>query len=102
MPTIYTRGDVVKGPDTVGPHEERPFVCLSNETHPFSDEEALYAAVTTSRRSIAIPLADSDFVTGGLPEESYVNPWTVTILKHADIIKLEGRLDEATTRSVTQ
>ncbi|EMA53503.1 MULTISPECIES: hypothetical protein [Halococcus] len=58
---------------------------MSDDTHPFSEEEALYAAVTTTRRSVAIPLADDDFTTGGLDHESYVNPWTVTSVRHADI-----------------
>ncbi len=69
----YSRGTVVKGPDLLGPHEYRPYVCLSAETPPFHDEEAVYAAVTTTRRSAAIPLAATDFTTGGLPRESYVN-----------------------------
>lgn len=39
----------------------RPYVCLSDDTHPFSDEEALYTSVTTTRRAVAIPLTDDDF-----------------------------------------
>ena len=98
----YTRGTVVKGPDLFGPHEYRPLVCLSDDTHPFSNEEALYAAVTTTRRSVAIPLTDEDFISGGLPQESYVNPWTVVSIRHADIQLEEGQLGETTTETIAQ
>jgi len=57
----YARGTVVKGPDLLGPHNHRPYVCLSTQKPPFRDEEAVYAAVTTTRRSQAIPLAAADF-----------------------------------------
>ena len=57
----YTRGTVVKGPDLLGPHDYRPYVCPSTEDPPFRDEEAVYAVVTTTRRSAAIPLARTEF-----------------------------------------
>ena len=88
----YGRGDVVKGPDLFADYEHRPYVCLSDETHPFSDEEALYAAVTSTRRSVAVSLSPDDFETGGLPRESYVNPWTIVSIRHADVAETEGRL----------
>ena len=98
----YDRGAVVKGPDLLADHDYRPYVCLSDDTHPFSDEEALYAAVTTTRRAVAIPLTDEDFTTGGLPRESYVNPWTIATIRHADIQHQEGRLTEATTATIAE
>ena len=76
----YARGTVVKGPDLLGPHTYRPYVCLSTTSPPFRDEEAVYAAITTTRRSEAIPLTDDDFTTGSLPRESYVNPTDYCIL----------------------
>jgi hypothetical protein len=96
----YERGVVVKGPDVFGGHDYRPFVCLSDESHPFSDEEALYTAVTTTRRVQAIPLTTDDFVEGGLPRESYVNPWTLTSFRHADISGTEGVLTQSTAESI--
>ena len=71
---MYERGAVVKGPDLFADYSYRPYVCLSDDTHPFSDEEALYAAITTTHRAAAIPLTDNDFAAGSLPRESYVNP----------------------------
>lgn len=98
----YARGTVVKGPDLLGPHEYRPYVCLSAETPPFRDEEAVYAVVTTTRRSAAIPLAATDFTSGGLPRESHVNPWVLVTIKHADIQEIEGQLIEDTVDKIAQ
>lgn len=58
------RGAVITGPDLIGTHPDRSYIRLSDDTHPFNDEEALYAAVTTTPRSIAIPLTEDDFSTG--------------------------------------
>ena len=101
MSTSYTRGMVVKGPDLFAEHDYRPYVCLSDDSHPFSEQEALYAAVTTTRRAVAIPLGDDDFASGRLPRESYVNPWTIVSIRHGDIQQEEGRLDEETVRQST-
>jgi mRNA interferase MazF len=98
----YDRGTVVKGPDLFADHDYRPYVCLSDDTHPFRDEEALYAAVTTTRREVAIPLTDDDFTSGGLPKDSYVNPWTVVSIRHADIEEEEGRLVEAAVEKIAR
>jgi len=96
----YERGTVVKGPDLFADYDYRPSVCLSDTSHPFSDEEALYAAITTTRRDAAIPLTDEDFAAGGLPRESYVNPWTVVSIRHADIDRAEGSLTDETIEHI--
>lgn len=98
----YARGAIVKGPDLLGPHEHRPYVCLSTAAPPFRDEEAVYAAVTTTRRSAAIPLASADFTSGGLPRDSYVNPWVLVTIKHADIQGTEGHLADDTVDKIAR
>ena len=75
-------------------------MCLSDDAHPFSDEEALYTAVTTTRRAVAIPLTGTDFASGGLPKESYVNPWTITSIRHADMGEQEGVLTAEVTETI--
>lgn len=102
MTVVPERGTVVKGPDIFADYAYRPYVCLSDDEHPFSNEEALYAAITTTRRAVAIPLTDTDFATGGLPRESYANPWTIASIRHADIRDEEGRLIEPTTETVAR
>lgn len=98
----YRRGAVVKGPDLFGPSEHRPYVCLSDESHPFLSEEGLYAAVTTTRREEAIPLAEDDFATGSLPRKSFASPWTIVTMKHADVAEKEGRLEADTTDEIAE
>ena len=98
----YERGHVVRGPDLFGPHRHRPFVRLSDDTHPFEAEEALLAAVTSTPRPRAIRLWDDDFVCGSLPRESYVNPWTIATVKHADLAGVEGRLTSRTTDRIAE
>lgn len=77
-------------------------MCLSTEAPPFRNEEAVYAAVTTTPRSAAIPLAGTDFTSGGLPRESYVNPWVLVTMKHADIQGIEGQLTDDTVDKIAQ
>jgi mRNA-degrading endonuclease toxin of MazEF toxin-antitoxin module len=96
------RGAVVKGPDLFADNDFRPYVRINDDTHPFTDEEAVYVAATTTRRSAAIPLTGEDFTEGGLPRETYVNPWTVVTIRHADIHGEEGRLTEETTETIAR
>ena len=98
----FSRGAVVRGPDLLGPHDHRPYVCLSTQDPPFRDEEAVYAAVTTAPRSAAIPLAGTDFTSGGLPRESYVNPWVLVTIRHGDIQGIEGQLTEDTIGKIAR
>ena len=100
MSAAYTRGAVVKGPDLLAEHNYRPYICVSDDSHPFSDEEALYAAVTTTRRAVSIPLEDGDFASGGLPCQSYANPWTIVSIRHSDIQREEGRLVKKTVDKI--
>jgi mRNA-degrading endonuclease toxin of MazEF toxin-antitoxin module len=96
------RGAVVKGPDLLADNNFRPYVRINDDTHPFADEEAVYVAATTTRRPVAIPLTETDFVAGGLPRETYVNPWTVVTIRHADIHDEEGRLTEEATETIAR
>jgi mRNA-degrading endonuclease toxin of MazEF toxin-antitoxin module len=100
--TTAERGAVVKGPDLFADYDHRPYVRLSDDTHPFCDEEGLYAAVTTTRRAAAISLSEDDFASGGLPRDSYVNPWTVVSIRHADLAGTEGRLVEEKTENIAR
>lgn len=98
----YDRGAVVKGPDLFADHDYRPYVCISDETHPFDDEESLYAAATTTARDVAIHLSDGDFESGGVPRDTYVNPWTVVTIRHADVRHQEGLLVAGKTEAIAR
>jgi mRNA interferase MazF len=41
-------------------------------------------------------------VSGGVPRESYVNPWTIVSIRHADVQGELGHLDEETTDRVAR
>jgi len=77
-------------------------VQLSDDTRPFIDEEAVYAAVTTTPRSQAIGLDEEDFRRGGLSRESYVNPWTLVTIRHADMRGEEAQLIKPTVDEITE
>ena len=82
--SAFDRGHVVWH-DGLFKMRARPWFVLSTDTHPFHGEEYLVAGVTTTERASAVELADTAWATGGLPNRSYVSPWFVTTLKHADI-----------------
>lgn len=74
----YERGTVVKGPDLFADYDSRPYVCLSDDSHPFSDEEALYVTATTTRRAVAIPPTDGEF-TDDSPKEVRTIPHVASV-----------------------
>jgi hypothetical protein len=98
----YKRGAVVKGPDLFGDASYRPYICLSDNSPPFRDEEAVYTPLTTTPRSVAIPLADDDFASGGLPKQSYVNPWNLVTIRHVDMSEKEGILTASTIETIAE
>lgn len=100
MSRATERGRVIAGPDLFGPHRRRPYVRLSGKSHPFADEEALYAAVTTTERPLAIHLREDEFEHGSFPRESFVNPWTLATIKHADVGTVEGHLEAESTDQI--
>jgi mRNA interferase MazF len=98
---MYSRGEVVKGPNPFSADPARPYVVLSDDTHPFFQNEAIYAAITSTPRSEAIPITSNEFKSGGLPiDPSYVSPWALLTFKHDDILEQEGILTEQTMRRI--
>ena len=97
------RGEVIVGPDPFSDSDYRPWVVLSDDTHPFYQEEFMCAAMTRTQRSDSIPLPDSAFVSGsGLPQSSYASPWAVTTLKNSDVQHTYGRLDPDVTDRIAR
>lgn len=81
----------------------RPWLVLSNDSHPFDSEEYIVAGLTTTERAAAIRLRDGDWIVGGLPRTSYVSPWFLTTLKHAAVDRGVGMIaDEAFTAIAKQ
>lgn len=97
----FERGDVVwhRG---LFKRAERPWFVLSDHRHPFHGEEYVVAGITTTEREEAIRLAPDDWAVGGLPRTSYVSPWFLTTLKHADVERGVGALVESATETVVE
>jgi hypothetical protein len=90
----------VVAPDELGAGDSRPYVVLSDGSHPFADEEFLAAIVTTTPRSFAVPLADDDFETGGLPRQSYALPWVLATITSNDVSATAGHPSETVTQRI--
>lgn len=94
----FQRGEVVWGLDPFKayakdePEPERPFLVLSNETHPFAERQFAGVALSTTRRVEAVALDSDDWTAGGLPAQSYAYPWLLVTRDHADIASVYGRL----------
>lgn len=98
----YQRGTVVKGPNPFSPAQHRPYVKLSDTTHPFGAQEGIFVAVTTTQRPESIELRPGDFLTGGLLKRSYASPWVVTTFKYADLQGEDGRLQVGIVNDIAE
>ena len=94
------QGDVILGPDFIGGNNRRPFLVISNDEHPFNNEECLVVLITTTERDEAVPLPEEKFESGKLPKESYSSPWTITTLKTNVIEKKIGELNSQTVEEI--
>ena len=97
----YQRGDVVWGSDPFKAGENpRPWLILNNESHPFGGEEYMTVTLTTTPHDDAVSIAESDWIEGGMPRQSYASPWAVASPKHAALVRRQGRLDEYFVQTV--
>jgi hypothetical protein len=96
-------GDVVRSADPfkMGTERQRPWLILNNATHPFGDEQFIAAAVSTKEYDDSIALDSNVWVTGGVPEDSFVSPWAVHSPRREDLVAWQGRVtDEFVDRVV--
>ncbi len=97
----FQRGDVVwhPAPFKAAPHE-RPFLILSDATHPFHGTEYAVVGLTRTNRPPAVGLDRSAWHTGTPGTDSFASPWYVFTIKHTDIIRPKGALTTAATDRV--
>jgi mRNA-degrading endonuclease toxin of MazEF toxin-antitoxin module len=101
MTAPFQRGDVVWHPAPFkSPPNERPFLVLSDDTHPFHGAEYAVVGLTRTGRHEAIELTADAWALGDPGGESYVSPWYVFTIKHADIIRPKGALTARMTDRV--
>ncbi|MEF8757720.1 MAG: hypothetical protein V5A33_05750 [Halobacteriales archaeon] len=98
------RGDVVRSSDPFkqGADHQRPWLVVSNEAHPFSDEQFVAVAVSTKEYVESLPFRESVWEVGGVPRDSFVAPWAVHSPRLEDLETWQGRVtDEFVDRVVT-
>lgn len=93
----HGRSEVWWGP---APHKPgpayRPWVIVSESTHPFSHTECIALAMTTQQHAEGIEVSDSAWVRGGSNKTSYISPWYVATIKYSDFDRQQGELNADT------
>ncbi|WP_311171299.1 type II toxin-antitoxin system PemK/MazF family toxin [Halobellus ordinarius] len=98
----YSQGAIVLATDPFGQTATRPYLILSNSTHPFHGEEYVAAVITTTARDEAIELTPERIKRGQLPRQSYVSPWSVTTLKETMVSQQPAEATEQTVDTARQ
>lgn len=100
----HDRGEVWWGP---APHKAapsyRPWVIISDDSHPFSHTECIALAMTTQQHPNGILVAGNDWIQGGSQKDAYISPWYVTTIKYSDLDRQQGTLANAiVTRAIEE
>ena len=98
---MLRRGSIVVASDPYGHTPRRPYLILSDATHPFAGEQYIAAGITTKEYPPSISL-EGGFVEGGLSERSFVSPWAVVSLREPDIERAVAIVNQTVTRAVAQ
>lgn len=90
------QGEVWWGP---APHKSdsayRPWLVISDTSHPFSAEECIVVAMTTQDHPHGIAVPDDAWIRGGSKQDASVSPWYVTTIKHRDLDNQQGKLADS-------
>lgn len=90
------RGDVVRSVDPfkLGAEVQRPWLIVSNDTHPFAEEQFIAVAITTTEYGQSLALESRIWERGGVPRESFVSPWAVHSPRLDDLVAWQGRVED--------
>ena len=90
-----TQGEVWWGP---APQKSspayRPWLVVSDASHPFASEECIAVALTTQSHPDGISVPDSAWIRGGSHKDAFISPWYVTTIKHRDFDSQQGTLTD--------
>lgn len=93
---VGMQGEVWWGP---APHKSdpayRPWLVISDTSHPFAAEECIVVGMTTQNHPAGIAVPDEAWARGGSKKDAYVSPWYVTTIKHRDLDNQQGTLTDA-------
>lgn len=97
----FQRGDVVwhPAPFKRSP-KERPFLILSDSSHPFYGDEYAVVGLTTKNRPTAVILDTQSWEVGAPRRDSFASPWYIFTIKYIDIIRPKGALTRQATDNV--
>lgn len=90
------RGDVVRSSDPfkTGTDVQRPWLIVNTQEHPFADEQFIAVAISTSQYDQSIRITEDAWEIGGVPEDSFLSPWSIHSPRIEDLIAWQGRLTE--------
>ena len=96
------QGDVVRSVDPfkLGENNQRPWLIINNDSHPFSDEQFVAVAISTKEYENSIALEPDIWTVGGVPRQSFVSPWAVHSPRIEDLIVWQGRVTDEFVRDV--
>jgi hypothetical protein len=73
-------------PFKLGGERQRPWLIVSNDSHPFADEQFIAVAVSTKEYEDSLALDAAVRETSGVPRESSVSPWAVHSPRIEDLV----------------
>ncbi|WP_280538109.1 hypothetical protein [Halopenitus sp. POP-27] len=96
------QGDVVRSMDPfkLGDDNQRPWLIVNNDSHPFSDEQFLAVAISTKEYEDSIALEPDVWTIGGVPQQSFISPWAVHSPRIEDLVAWQGRVTDEFVRDV--
>jgi len=90
------QGEVWWGP---APHKAdsayRPWLVVSDTSHPFSAEECIVVGMTTQNHPDGIAVPQKGWIRGGSNKQAYISPWYVTTIKQRDLDNQQGTLADS-------
>lgn len=90
------RGDIVRSSDPfkLGEDQQRPWLILNNDSHPFGEQQYIAVAVSTKEYEDSLALESRVWDVGGVPQPSFVSPWAVHSPRIEDIVDWQGRVTD--------
>lgn len=98
------RGDIVRSSDPfkLGEDQQRPWLILNNDSHPFGEQQYIAVAVSTKEYEDSLALESRVWDVGGVPQASFVSPWAVHSPRIEDIVAWQGRVTDEFVEEVLE
>ncbi|ELY39157.1 hypothetical protein [Natronorubrum tibetense] len=97
---MHERGVIVVATDPFGNTPRRPYLLISDESHPFVGDQYIALGITTKEYAESVPLTGA-FETGTLNRDSFVSPWAIVSLQDSDVDRAVARVTPELIDTVT-